>query len=226
MAKRKLERFAENATFPHFFQPTWDELQEGFFLKGMWKQNYFRNSNPLIIELGCGKGEYTVDLATRYARNNYIGIDKKGARMWRGAKTTHESQHSNVAFVRMLAENLSLVFGEREVDEIWITFPEPQPNSPRTKKRFTSPQFLGRYRKILVPSGIIHLKTDNDELYAYTLEVIKENGHILHYATGDLYSNALDEEVKDVIPVKTHYEKIWLEQGLKIKYLRFELAPL
>ena len=146
--------------------------------------------------------------------------------MWRGAKTTHESQHSNVAFVRMLAENLSLVFGEREVDEIWITFPEPQPNSPRTKKRFTSPQFLGRYRKILVPSGIIHLKTDNDELYAYTLEVIKENGHILHYATGDLYSNALDEEVKDVIPVKTHYEKIWLEQGLKIKYLRFELAPL
>lgn len=226
MAKRKLERFAENATFPHFFQPTWDELQEGFFLKGMWKQNYFRNSNPLIIELGCGKGEYTVDLATRYARNNYIGIDKKGARMWRGAKTTHESQHSNVAFVRMLAENLSLVFGEREVDEIWITFPEPQPNSPRTKKRFTSPQFLGRYRKILVPSGIIHLKTDNDELYAYTLEVIKENGHILHYATDDLYSNALDEEVKDVIPVKTHYEKIWLEQGLKIKYLRFELAPL
>lgn len=226
MAKRKLERFAENATFPHFFQPTWDDLQEGFSLKGVWKQKYFQNSNPLIIEIGCGKGEYTVDLASRYAHNNYIGIDKKGARMWRGAKTTHESNHSNVAFLRMLAENLSLVFGENEVDEIWITFPEPQPNSPRTKKRFTSPQFLDRYRKILAPSGIIHLKTDNDELYQYTLSVIKDKGHILHYTTNDLYSNSEDEEVKDVIPVKTHYEKIWLEQGLKIKYLRFELAPL
>jgi tRNA (guanine-N7-)-methyltransferase len=226
LAKRKLERFAENATFPHFFQPTWDDLQEGFSLKGVWKQKYFQNSNPLIIEIGCGKGEYTVDLASRYAHNNYIGIDKKGARMWRGAKTTHESNHSNVAFLRMLAENLSLVFGENEVDEIWITFPEPQPNSPRTKKRFTSPQFLDRYRKILAPSGIIHLKTDNDELYQYTLSVIKDKGHILHYTTNDLYSNSEDEEVKDVIPVKTHYEKIWLEQGLKIKYLRFELAPL
>lgn len=226
MAKRKLERFAENATFPHFFQPNWEDLQEGFSLKGNWKQQYFKNAHPLVIEVGCGKGEYTVDLAARYPGNNYIGIDKKGARMWKGAKITHENEWSNVAFIRILAENLPLIFGESEVDEIWITFPEPQPNSPRVKKRFTSPQFIERYRKILKPTGIIHLKTDNDELYEFTMSVIREYGHILHYTTNDLYLHAGDKEVRDVIPVKTHYEKIWLEQGLKIKYLRFELAPL
>ena len=161
MAKRKLQRFAENETFNHFFQPGWEELSAGFSLHGKWNSDFFRNYNPVIIEVGCGKGEYTVELAKKYTTKNFIGIDKKGARMWRGAKTSDEEKHSNVAFVRVRAENICKVFGEAEVDEIWITFPEPQPNSPRHSKRFTSPEFIERFKKILKPGGIIHLKTDN-----------------------------------------------------------------
>jgi tRNA (guanine-N7-)-methyltransferase len=224
LAKRKLERFAENATFTHFFQPSWEDLQEGFPLKGQWLDQYFRNQHPIIIELGCGKGEYTVGLAEKYPANNYIGIDKKGARMWRGAKTTRENSLPNVAFVRMKVENLAEVFSADEVDEIWITFPEPQPNSPKAKKRFTSPQFLERFRNILKPGGIIHLKTDNDFFFEYTLGVINRLKLRLLYCTEDLYSNADHQELKDVVPVQTHYEKMWLEKGLKIKYLRFQLG--
>jgi tRNA (guanine-N7-)-methyltransferase len=223
LAKRKLERFAENATFEHFFQPTWESLQEGFPLKGHWLTDYFRNQHPIIIEIGCGKGEYTVGLAEKYPKSNFIGIDKKGARMWRGARTTKENSLPNVAFVRMRVENIEGVFGQQEVDELWITFPEPQPNSPKTKKRFTSPEFLKRYGNILKPGGLIHLKTDNDMFYNYTLDVIKEFNHTIHYLTEDLYANASNPEVKDVIPVQTHYEKMWLEKGLKIKYVRFQL---
>jgi len=223
LAKRKLERFAENATFNHFFQPTWEDLSEGFALRGKWNTDFFANNNPVIIEMGCGKGEYTVDLSFKYPERNFIGIDKKGARMWRGAKTSQEENRSNVAFVRTRAENICSIFGPVEVDEIWITFPEPQPNSPRHSKRFTSPQFIERYRKLLKPGGIIHLKTDSDLFYAYTLEVIHEYGHQLLYNNIDLYAKQDDPEVKDVIDVQTHYEKIWLEQGLTIKYLRFKL---
>ena len=210
----------------HFFQPTWNDLQSGFPLRGKWQSDYFRNDNPVIIELGCGKGEYTVSLAERYPHNNYIGIDKKGARMWRGAKTTEQNNLPNVAFVRILAEQLKEIFSPEEVAEIWITFPEPQPNSPRVKKRFTSPQFIERYRHILKPAGIIHLKTDNDVFFEYTLKVIEESGYELLFSTADLYSRPDDEEVKDVIAVKTHYEKMWLEQGLKIKYLRFRISSI
>ena len=223
MAKRKLQRFAENETFNHFFQPGWEELSAGFSLRGNWNSNFFRNSNPVIIEMGCGKGEYTVDLSSKYPQRNFIGIDKKGARMWRGAKISNEDSRANVAFVRIRAENIAKVFGPAEIDEIWITFPEPQPNSPRHSKRFTSPQFIERYRQVLKPGGIIHLKTDNDMFYEYTLEVIREYGHTLLYNNPDLYATPDDPEVKDVIDVQTHYEKIWLEQGLTIKYLRFRL---
>jgi len=223
LAKRKLQRFAENATFTHFFQPGWEELSAGFSLRGKWNANFFGNNNPVIIEIGCGKGEYTVDLSAKYPDRNFIGVDKKGARMWRGAKTSNEENSPNVAFVRIRAENIYKVFGPAEIDEIWITFPEPQPNSPRHSKRFTSPEFLQRYRQILKPGGIIHLKTDNDMFYDYTINVIKEGNHHLLYNNSDLYSNADDPEVKDVIDVQTHYEKIWLEQGLTIKYLRFKL---
>lgn len=223
MAKRKLQRFAENETFNHFFQPGWEDLSAGFSLRGKWNSDFFVNTNPVIIEMGCGKGEYTVDLSNKYPERNFIGIDKKGARMWRGAKTSDEEKRSNVAFVRIRAENIGKVFGPGEVDEIWITFPEPQPNSPRHSKRFTSPEFIARYRQVLKSGGIIHLKTDNDMFYAYTLEVIKEGGHHLIYCNNDLYANTGDPEVKDVVDVQTHYEKIWLEQGLTIKYLRFML---
>jgi tRNA (guanine-N7-)-methyltransferase len=223
LAKRKLQRFAENETFSHFFQPGWEELSAGFSLRGKWNTGFFGNNNPIIIEMGCGKGEYTVDLSEKYTERNFIGIDKKGARMWRGAKTSIEANRSNVAFVRTRAENINLVFGPAEVDEIWITFPEPQPNSPRHSKRFTSPEFIKRYRKLLKPGGIIHLKTDSDLFYSYTLEVISEGGHELLYNNSNLYLNPGDPEVKDVIDVQTHYEKIWLAQGLTIKYLRFRL---
>jgi len=226
LAKRKLQRFAENETFDHFFQPGWEELSAGFSLRGNWNLDFFRNTNPIIIEVGCGKGEYTVDLSDKYPVRNFIGIDKKGARMWRGAKTSIEEQRKNVAFVRVRAENIGKVFGSAEVDEIWITFPEPQPNSPRHSKRFTSPQFIERYRQILKEGGIIHLKTDNDMFYNYTLDIIKEGGHELLYHNSDLYSNPGDAEVKDVIDVQTHYEKIWLSQGLTIKYLRFRLKKI
>ena len=223
MAKRKLQRFAENATFNHFFQPLWEELAAGFPLRGKWDSDFFGNNNPVIIEMGCGKGEYTVDLSDKYPERNFIGIDKKGARMWRGAKTSIEDNRENVAFVRTRAENICMVFGPGEIDEIWITFPEPQPNSPRHSKRFTSPEFISRYRKMLKPGGIIHLKTDSDLFYTYTLEVISEGGHDLLYCNDDLYANPSDPEVKDVVDVQTHYEKIWLSQGLTIKYLRFRL---
>ena len=223
MAKRKLQRFAENETFNHFFQPEWEELSAGFSFRGKWNSDFFKNENPVIIEMGCGKGEYTVDLSYKYPERNFIGIDKKGARMWRGAKTSSDENRPNVAFVRIRAENIGMVFGPDEIDEIWITFPEPQPNSPRHSKRFTSPEFINRYRQVLKPGGIIHLKTDNDMFYDYTLQVINEDGHHLLYSNNDLYANPGEPEVKDVIDVQTHYEKIWLEQGLTIKYLRFRL---
>ena len=223
MAKRKLQRFAENATFNHFFQPGWEELSAGFSLRGKWNSDFFCNGNPVIIEMGCGKGEYTVDLSTKYPDKNFIGIDKKGARMWRGAKTSIEESRKNVAFVRMRAENINMVFNADEVDEIWITFPEPQPNSPRHSKRFTSPEFINRYRKLLKRGGIIHLKTDSDLFYNYTIGIISDGGHELLYNASDLYSNPSDPEVRDVIDVQTHYEKMWLSQGLTIKYLRFRL---
>jgi len=223
LAKRKLQRFAENATFNHFFQPDWDELSAGFSLRGKWNADFFGNNNPIIIEMGCGKGEYTVDLSDKYPEINFIGIDKKGARMWRGAKTSNDESRPNVAFVRIRAENIGKVFEPSEIDEIWITFPEPQPNSPRHSKRFTSPEFIARYRQVLKPGGIIHLKTDSDMFYNYTLDVIKEGKHHLLYNNGNLYANPDDPEVKDVIDVQTHYEKIWLEQGSTIKYLRFKL---
>jgi tRNA (guanine-N7-)-methyltransferase len=165
-------------------------------------------------------------LSAKYPERNFIGIDKKGARMWRGAKTSNEENRPNVAFVRTRAENINMVFGPAEVDEIWITFPEPQPNSPRHSKRFTSPEFMRRYSKLLKLGGIIHLKTDSDLFYNYTLEVISEAGYEILYNNSDLYANPGDPEVKDVIDVQTHYEKIWLSQGLTIKYLRFRLKAV
>jgi tRNA (guanine-N7-)-methyltransferase len=225
LGKNKLARFAENATFSNMFQPDWNDLQLGFPLRGNWLNKYFENENPIILELGCGKGEYTVALAVKYPDRNFIGMDKKGARMWKGAKTTAESRLPNVAFVRVLAEHLPEIFAADELDEIWITFPEPQPNSPRIRKRFTSPHFLERYRKVLKPGGIIHLKTDNDELFEYTLGVIRDAGHPLLFATHDLYKDSEMPELQDVTAVQTFYEKMWLEQGLKIKYLRFLLQP-
>lgn len=223
MAKNKLRCFAENKTFEHFFQPSYDELMTGFPLKGRWHADIFGNDNPIIIELGCGKGEYTVSLASNYPNTNFIGLDKKGARLWRGGKTSHENQMSNVAFIRTQIELIEHLFSPGEVSEIWITFPEPQPRISKIKKRFTSPQFIERYRKIMKPEGIIHLKTDSDLFYDYTLEVIREDAHELIYSNNDLYNNPDDPRIKDVIAVQTFYEKRWLAEGCKIKYLEYKL---
>jgi len=221
LGKNKLERFAENETFEHFFQPSFDDLMTGFALKGKWHTDFFGNNNPIVIEIGCGKGEYTVNLATKYPDTNFIGLDKKGARLWRGGKTSKENQLSNVAFIRTRIEQIEYLFSPDEVDEIWITFPEPQPS--KAKKRFTSPQFIAHFRNILKPEGIIHLKTDSDLFYGYTLSVIKDAGHDLLYSNSDLYLNPEDPRIKDVIAVQTFYEKMWLAEGFKIKYLEFKL---
>lgn len=216
-------RFAENKTFEHFFQPSFEDLMKGFPLKGKWHTDFFGNDHPIIIELGCGKGEYTVSLAERYPEKNFIGIDKKGARIWRGGKTSKENEMKNVAFIRTQIEQIGHIFGQDEISEIWITFPEPQPRGAKAKKRFTSPQFAERFKALLKPDGIIHLKSDSDLFYDYTLYVIKEYNHELLYSNSDLYQNPDDPRIQDVIAVQTFYEKMWLAQGCKIKYLEYRL---
>lgn len=217
LAKRKIERFAENATFPHLFQPTFDELQAGFEWKGRWHE-FFGNNHPITLELGCGKGEYTVALAARYPESNFIGIDIKGARLWRGAKTTADNKSANVAFLRARIDMILQAFAPGEVCGLWITFPDPQPGKAR--KRLTSPMFLNRYKILLKPESIIHLKTDNRAFFEYTLETIAAEGHELLMHTFDLYNSNLQE---DVMLTQTHYENIFLAQGVPINYLRFIL---
>lgn len=217
MTKNKLERFAENKTFPHLFQPGFEALQSDFELKGRWR-DFFKNENPIILELGCGKGEYTVTLASRYPQNNYIGIDIKGARIWRGAKTSFNEGYKNVAFLRMRIDSILNAFGPQEISGIWITFPDPQPKKDR--KKLTSPLFLNRYAQLLRPDSIIHLKTDSLAFFEYTLETIASEGHQLLMHTFDLYNSNLNE---DVMLTQTHYEKLFLAQDIPIKYLRFKL---
>lgn len=218
--KNKLQRFAENKTFGNMFQLTYDEVKNGFELKGKWREKFFKNNNPLILELACGKGEYTVGLAERYPDKNFIGMDIKGARIWRGLVDAKEKNLNNVAFIRTRIDQIGFYFDKEEIDEIWITFPDPQPRVRDEKRRLTSPQFLERYKPLLKKDHIIHLKTDNIIFYDYTLDVIKEGGHKLLYTNEDIYNSDLDNEVTQI---QTFYEKIWLANGVKIKYLQFRL---
>jgi tRNA (guanine-N7-)-methyltransferase len=220
VSKNKLQHFAETFTFPNFFQPGFIESSKGFELKNQWGSKFFNNDNPIILELGCGKGEYTVGLARRYPEMNFIGVDIKGARMWRGAKTAVEEKLSNVAFIRTQIGCIGHFFGPQEVAGIWITFPDPHTPKSKANKRLTSARFLSFYRPLLKPDAIIHLKTDDDGLYAYTLEVIAEQGHHLLFHTDNLYHDAPEEEVTCI---QTFYENIWLKEGKTIKYLRFTL---
>lgn len=220
MTKKKLLHFAENITFDNFIQLSYQEVISGVALKGKWKKNFFKNENPIILELGCGKGEYTVGLAEKYPDINYIGIDVKGARMWRGCKTSQEKKLKNVAFIRTKVELIKYFFDKNEISEIWLTFPDPQPKKYKARKRLTSPRFLEIYNTILSPEGIIHLKTDNTGLFDYTLDVIKENGHQLLYLTKNLYNSGYND---DKILINTYYEKMFLEQNIPIKYLKFKL---
>jgi tRNA (guanine-N7-)-methyltransferase len=218
VSKKKLVHFQENLTFPHLFQYRYHEIESHFHMRSKWNAEFFHNLNPLVLELGCGKGEYTVGLAAKYTDKNYIGIDLKGARLWRGCKTVQEQQLKNVAFIRTRVDHIEKFFGEGEVSEIWITFPDPQ--AGKARKRLTAKVFIDRYRNILAKDGIIHLKTDDQGLYTYTLEVIAENNLDILFATDDLYNSHSPEDLR---AIQTYYEKIWLEKGKKISYVQFQL---
>ncbi len=219
MAKKKLIHFQENLTFPHLLQPAYNDLFTGFALRGKWHEQFFGNDHPIIVELGCGKGEYTVGLADRYHDKNYVGIDWKGARLWRGSKTVSECGMKNVGFVRAMIDHVEQIFAPSEISEIWITFPDPQLGKERL--RLTSPVFLAKFRNILGPEGIIHLKTDDPFFFNYTLDVIREQGHQLLYSTDDLYNSGNTE---DAVSIQTYYENRWLGIGKKICYLRYQLS--
>ena len=221
-SKNKLKRFRENETFGNVIQPTRDELiTESFSTKGYWNQNVFKNNNPIVLELGCGKGEYSVALAQRHPEKNFIGVDIKGARFWRGAKTAVEKNLKNVAFLRTQIELIEYAFAQNEVDEIWITFPDPQIKYKRTKHRMTNEQFLNRYKKILKPDGVIHLKTDSEFMHGYTLGLLHGQGHEVLYANHDVYrQHGSPSEVTDI---QTHYESLYLEKNKPITYIRFKI---
>jgi tRNA (guanine-N7-)-methyltransferase len=213
MGKDKLRKFAEIDTFKNVHQ-----LEDGKAYKGNWAKQHFGNEKPIVLELACGKGEYSVNMAKHFPNKNFIGIDSKGNRIWRGAKTALEEGIENVAFLRIQIEHILDFFAEDEVSEIWITFPDPQPQISREKKRLTFPKFLERYQIILKPSGIMHLKTDNDQLHHYTVGVLDELKFNIHAKTEDLYHSDL---LDDILQIKTYYEKKYLSIGKSINYLKW-----
>ena len=220
MGKNKLVRWTELGSYDNVIQPEIEDVSgKDHPIKGRWNQDLFKNGNPITIELGCGKGEYTVGLANNFPHDNFIGIDIKGARMWRGAKTSNEQKLPNVAFLRTRIEFINSFFSSDEVDEIWITFPDPHPGGRNSNKRLTSPWFLNSYRLFLKDKGIIHLKTDNKELYDFTNKVLNYNTLEIIISMNDLYA----EKADNVLSIRTHYEKIFLDAGLKINYLSFRL---
>ncbi len=220
MGKNKLKKFADMETIDFVFQYPFARLQQGggFPLKGRWHQDFFGNDNPIVVELGCGKGEYTVGLARRFPDKNFIGIDIKGARMWTGASEARAEGLGNVAFVRTSIELIESFFAPGEVAGIWITFPDPQ--MKKVRKRLTSTRFMDLYRKVLADGGTIHLKTDSPFLYRYTTLMTGLNGLPVSCNTDDLYASGLAD---DILDIKTHYEKQWLSRGLTIKYIKFNL---
>ena len=223
MAKRKLKKFAEVSSFDNcFFLSFEDSRDAGLPLKGKWHKEYFKNNNPIVLELGCGKGEYTVGLAKRYPGKNFIGVDIKGNRIWTGAKTAVDDKMKNVAFIRTRIDFIEACFGENEVNEMWITFPDPQPQKTRIRNRLTNMMFLTRYKKILIDNGIINLKTDSESFYNYTREVIEENKLEILDATNDLY-NDISKRDEVLTSIKTYYEKKFSDKGFKICYLKFRI---
>lgn len=218
MGKNKLAKFANMEEYPHVFQYPFAVLQEkGFEMKGRWNEMFFKNDNPIILELGCGKGEYTVGLAKLFADKNFIGIDIKGARMFTGAKQALEEELPNVAFLRTHIELINHFFGENEISEIWITFPDPQMN--KVNKRMTSTRFMKLYQQLLGPKGIIHLKTDSNFMFTYTSEMVKVNNLPVLFQSNDLYHSGLDDKI---LGIQTFYEQQWIARGLNIKYIKFE----
>ncbi|EFB33141.1 putative tRNA (guanine-N(7)-)-methyltransferase [Segatella oris F0302] len=223
MGKGKLAKFAEMETFSNVFQYPFSVVDNvPFEMKGHWREQYFKNNHPVVLELGCGKGEYTVELARLYPEMNFIGVDIKGARMWTGAKQAIEAGLKNVAFLRTNIEIIDRFFAESEVQEIWLTFSDPQMKNAH--KRLTSTFFLNRYRKFLVDGGIVHLKTDSNFLFTYTTCMVKENKLPVVFSTEDLYhTEGLDEETHKILSIQTYYESMWIERGLNIRYMKFLL---
>jgi tRNA (guanine-N7-)-methyltransferase len=220
MVKKKLQRFAEMETFSNVVQPAFDEVfGKDYHLKGNWGRLFFKNGNPIVLELGCGKGEYTTGLARRFRDKNFIGIDIKGSRMWKGARAALAGNLDNVAFLRTHIEMISSFFGKDEIDEIWITFPDPQLKKKR--KRLTSSRFLNTYQGFLKQHGLVHLKTDSTVLYQYTLDLARHNQLPVKINTRDLYHSGIDS---DILGIQTFYERQFLDQGMKITYLCFELS--
>lgn len=223
MGKGKLAKFAEMETFENVFQYPHSVIEQvPFEMKGHWRDQYFKNNHPIVLELGCGKGEYTVGLAKLFPHINFIGVDIKGARMWTGAKQAIEQGLANVAFLRTNIELIDRFFGQDEVQEIWLTFSDPQMKNVR--KRLTSTYFMNRYRCFLVDGGLIHLKTDSNFLFTYTLAMVENNQLPIVQSTGDLYHTTdMDEATKQILSIQTYYESMWIARGLNIKYLKFKL---
>jgi tRNA (guanine-N7-)-methyltransferase len=219
-SKNKLKRFKENETFKNVIQPTREEVIDNFSFQGKW-HSFFKNDNPIVLELGCGKGEYTVALAKKNPHKNFIGIDIKGARFWRGAKTALEENLDNVAFIRTQIELVTSLFEENEVDEIWITFPDPQIKYQRTKHRMTNTEFLKKYHHILKEDGIINLKTDSEFMHGYTLGLLHGEGHEILHANHNVYKN--EGAPEEVTSTQTFYEKQYLEVDKPITYIQFKL---
>lgn len=221
-SKNKLKRFKENETFANVLQPKREELlSEQFLFRGKWNELYFKNNNPIVLELGCGKGEYSIGLARKNPNKNFIGIDIKGARFWRGAKTAVEENIQNVAFLRTQIELIEHCFAQDEVSEIWITFPDPQIKYKRTKHRLTNAEFLNRYKKILSKEGVIHLKTDSEFMHGYTLGLLHGLGYKVLYANHNIYNS--DGVPSEVTEIQTFYEQFYLEQSKPITYIRFQI---
>jgi len=221
MSKGKLAKFADMETYENVFQYPYSVVDEvPFEMRGRWREDYFHNDNPIVLELGCGKGEYAVELAKLYPNKNFIGVDIKGARMWTGATRALKEGQKNVAFLRTNIEIIDRFFAPDEVQEIWLTFSDPQMKNPR--KRLTSTYFMERYRRFLIDKGIIHLKTDSNFLFTYTGYMIDKNQLPVIVKTEDLYhDNQIDD--KELLSIQTYYESMWLARGLNIRYVKFQL---
>lgn len=227
MAKHKLQQFAELETFTNVFHHLQAQKEvENYALRGLWLNNYFKNNSPLVLELGCGKGEYTTAMAAAFKDKNFIGLDLKGNRLWTGAKIALENKLNNAAFLRTRIENIVTAFAPNEVDEIWITFPDPQPQEKRIKKRLTALPFLKRYLEVLKPGGILHLKTDSALLYTFTMELLQQEGHEVLLHTNNLYAELpgfLGPHHDLLFNTRTHYEKKFSGMGFSINYIRFRI---
>ena len=226
MGKGKLAKFADMETYENVFQYPYSVIDDvPFDMKGKWHEQYFKNQNSIVLELGCGKGEYTVELAKLYPNMNFIGVDIKGARMWTGATQAIREGQKNVAFLRTNIEIIDRFFAEDEVQEIWLTFSDPQMKNPR--KRLTSTFFMNRYRHFLTDGGLIHLKTDSNFLFTYTTYMVEKNHLPIEFRTEDLYhDDRIDDATKKILSIQTYYESMWIARGLNIKYMKWHLPRL